>query len=229
MPPTAASPVMDDPLATNSDIPMQEFLLRTAVPRSKPGTDSLPDAAELGPRLRRLRQDRGLTLQDASGLSGVSTSTFSKIERNELSPTVSVLQRIALGLRVELVSLLGGEAGPRETFRGRRSIVRAGEGSAYATRTCDNVLLCADLKDKRITPILTRVTARQPEEYPAWAKSDAEIFLMVLEGNLVVHSRIYEPLELNKGDALYYDAGAEHSWTSKGKEDALVLWVLTPI
>ncbi|WP_205995599.1 helix-turn-helix domain-containing protein [Pseudolabrys sp. FHR47] len=188
--------------------------------------DDSRSPVDVGARLHRIRKARRLTLQDASAQTGVSASAFSKIERNELSPTISTMQRIAEGLGVELVTLLGGQDDEPAGLGGRRSITRAGAGSAHATATCNNVLLCADLKNKRATPILTTVTARSPDEYAAWAKSDAEIFVMVLEGTLVVHSRLYEPLELNKGDSVYYDATTEHTWTSKGAKDAVVLWVL---
>lgn len=181
---------------------------------------------DIGKRLLNVRKSRRLTLQDASRLTGVSASAFSKIERNELSPTISTMQRIAQGLEIELVTLLADHADDAGAFRGRRSVTRAGQGSRHTTGTCNNTLLCADLKNKRATPILTTVTARSTEEYPTWAKSEAEIFVMVLEGTLVVHSRIYEPLVLNKGDSVYYDASTEHTWTSSGLQDAVVLWVL---
>ncbi len=185
---------------------------------------------DVGARLLKLRKSRRLTLQDVSALTGVSASAFSKIERNELSPTISTMQRIAHGLEVELVTLLSADQDSAAFgFPGRRSISRAGSGSKHATGTCNNVLLCADLKNKRATPILTTVTARSPDEYPTWAKSDAEIFVMVQEGTLVVHSRLYEPLELNKGDSVYYDATTEHTWTSKGPTNAVVLWVLVDL
>ena len=192
--------------------------------------DAARGGIAIGAQLLKLRKSRGLTLQDVSAMTGVSASAFSKIERNELSPTISTMQRIAHGLEVELVTLLSsGEQGSAVSFAGRRSISRAGGGSKHATGTCNNVLLCADLKNKRATPILTTVTARSPDEYAAWAKSDAEIFVMVMEGTLIVHSRLYEPLELNKGDSVYYDATTEHTWTSKGPTDAVVLWVLVDL
>ncbi|RXT43546.1 XRE family transcriptional regulator [Bosea sp. Tri-44] len=185
---------------------------------------------DIGARLLKLRKSRRLTLQDVSAMTGVSASAFSKIERNELSPTISTIQRIAHGLEVELVTLLSAEDEVNPvSFAGRRSISRAGSGSKHTTGTCNNVLLCADLKNKRATPILTTVTARSPDEYAAWAKSEAEIFVTVLEGTLVVHSRLYEPLELNKGDSVYYDATTEHTWTSRGPTDAVVLWVLVDL
>lgn len=193
------------------------------------GSDDSKAPVDIGNRLHKIRKARRLTLQDASTLTGVSASAFSKIERNELSPTISTMQRIAEGLGVELVTLVDGQNDEPAGFGGRRSITRAGAGSAHNTGTCNNVLLCADLKNKRATPILTTVTARSTDEYAAWAKSDAEIFVTVLEGTLVVHSRLYEPLELNKGDSVYYDATTEHTWTSKGPKDAVVLWVLVNI
>jgi quercetin dioxygenase-like cupin family protein len=139
------------------------------------------------------------------------------------------MQRIATGLGVELVTLIAEQGTDLAAFGGRRSVSRAGTGSQHITGTCNNALLCADLKNKRATPILTTVTARSPDEYKAWARSDAEVFVMVLEGTLVVHSRLYEPLELNKGDSVYYDATTEHTWTSTGPQDAVVLWVLVDL
>jgi len=190
-------------------------------------------SVNIGLRLYNLRKSRRLTLQEASAATGVSASAFSKIERNELSPTISTMKRIAEGLGLELTTLLtdqDSEAVPAPvTVSGRRSINRAGAGSLHATSTCSNVLLSADMKNKRATPILTTVTARSPDEYPAWAKSDAEIFVMVLDGTLVVHSQLYEPLHLYKGDSVYYDATTEHTWTSAGPGDAVVLWVLVNI
>lgn len=186
-------------------------------------------SVNIGLRLLSLRKSRRLTLQDASAATGVSASAFSKIERNELSPTISTMKRIAEGLGIELMTLLTDQDSEPVTVSGRRSINRAGAGSHHTTGTCNNVLLCADLKNKRATPILTTVTARSPDEYPAWAKSEAEIFVMVLEGTLIVHSRLYEPLQLHKGDSVYYDATTEHTWTAGGPGDAVVIWVLVNI
>lgn len=189
-------------------------------------TDDASGELDIGSRLHDIRKSRDLTLQDAARITGVSASAFSKIERNELSPTISTMQRIAQGLGVELTSLLSGQDNAVTAY-GRRSVTRKGHGSTHATMTCNNVLLCSDIRNKRITPILTTVTARAPDDYSNWAKSDAEIFLTVLEGTLIVHSRIYEPLTLNEGDSLYYDANTEHVWTSYGVKDAKILWVLT--
>ena len=83
----------------------------------------------------------------------------------------------------------------------------------------------AELRNKRMLPIRTRVTARTPDEYAEWAVHPGEIFVYVLQGALVVHSQLYEPVCLAQGDSIYYDAAAGTKWTSAGPEDAEVLWV----
>ena len=180
---------------------------------------------EVGAKLQRLRRDRGWTLQEASRATGISISALSKIEREELSPTVTTLSRIATGFCVEVASLLTDNAG---NATGRRSITRAKDGTLSPTGTCDNVWLCNDLARKKMTPIRTRVRARSVEDYSEWASYDAELFLTVLKGTLVVHSEMYAPAVLNEGDSIYYDANGRHVWTSEGDSDAIVLWVFTP-
>ncbi|MDR6104629.1 transcriptional regulator with XRE-family HTH domain [Agrobacterium larrymoorei] len=187
--------------------------------------ETSPADVDIGARLYDIRKGRKLTLQDISRATGVSASAFSKIERNELSPTIGTLQRIAQGLGVDMMELLSDQSSNQQTY-GRRSITRAGDGKQHDSNTCANTLLCSDLRNKKMTPILTYVSARSPDDYKAWAKSEAEIFLTVLEGTLVVHSRIYEPLVLSTGDSYYYDANVEHAWTSASEKDAKVLWVL---
>lgn len=186
------------------------------------------EAAEtaVSERVVGLRKERGLTLQDCARMSGVAASTLSKIERNELSPTISTLQKIATGFDLEVTELLSASR-PAVGGQGRRAVSRAGEGKAHVSLTCSNFLLCNDLKHKSMVPIRTRVTARSTDEYAVWANSEAEIFLWVVSGRMLLHSRIYEPLELEPGDSVYYDASSEHCWTTLGDEDAEVIWVMT--
>lgn len=185
--------------------------------------------ADMGRKIAALRKERGWTLQQASQMAGVAASTLSKIERNEISPTISTLTRIATGYGLDVIQVLSNreeETAP-QPLAGRRSITRAGAGRSYTSGTCMNELLCHDLKHKRMTPLYTRIGARSVDDYTNWPKSETEIFLYVVKGTLVVSSRLYEPIELNEGDSMYYDASTEHLWTSKGSADAEILWVIT--
>ncbi len=46
--------------------------------------------SDFGERLRALRKDRQMTLQQASKVTGVAQSTLSKMENNQLSPTFNL-------------------------------------------------------------------------------------------------------------------------------------------
>ncbi|MEJ8574373.1 XRE family transcriptional regulator [Microbaculum marinum] len=183
-----------------------------------------PKVLEVGAKLQQLRRERSWTLHEASRATGISVSTLSKIEREALSPTVTTLSRIATGFGIEAATLLTDDSGGAT---GRRSITRSDDGKLSPTGTCDNVWLCSDLAQKKMAPIRTRVRARDISEYSEWARYNAEVFVTVLSGTLVVHSDIYAPVVLNEGDSMYYDANAGHVWTSEGEQDAVVLWVHT--
>ena len=60
-------------------------------------------------RLRDLRAQRGLTLDELAEQSGVSRSMISLIERAESSPTARVLDKLAASLGVTLASLFAEE------------------------------------------------------------------------------------------------------------------------
>lgn len=195
---------------------------RPADQEGRPSTGRAP-AIDIGRRVRTLRRERKWTLHQASDQTGMSLSALSKIERGELSPTLSSLEKLAAGFGVDVVGLLGSEAGPRAP--GRRSINRRSDGVLHQTATCRNFWLAADLRRKRMLPIRTLVTAREPEEYTEWQVHPGEIFVYVLRGTLVVHSELYEPERLEEGDSIYYDAAAGTKWTCLGPETAEVLWV----
>lgn len=194
-----------------------------AVRSSRLGGPETEDPADVGLRVAQLRHDYGWTLQETARRTGVAFSTLSKIERRELSPTVTTLTKIARGMNLTLGQLL--ETAPPTGGLARRSIARRSDGSITKTGTCDNIVLCSDLTNRKMTPIRTIVRARELTSYEEWASYKAEIFLTVLRGVLIIHSQNYAPVRLEVGDSIYYDAASGHLWTSEGEQDAEVLWV----
>ena len=47
----------------------------------------------------------------------------------------------------------------------------------------------------------------------------------MLEGAVELHTDLYEPVRLEAGDSIYYDARMGHLCVSVSAEDALVLWI----
>lgn len=66
-------------------------------------------SSNIGNVLKRVRFERGLTLEDTSNLTGVSKAMLGQIERGESNPTVSILWKIASGLKISFSELLSGE------------------------------------------------------------------------------------------------------------------------
>lgn len=71
--------------------------------------------AEVGPRLKRLRAQRGVTLATLSTHTGISTSTLSRLESGQRRPSLELLLPIARAHQVPLDELIGttGVGDPR--------------------------------------------------------------------------------------------------------------------
>jgi transcriptional regulator with XRE-family HTH domain len=68
----------------------------------------LPEILDaIGPRLRRLRRARGLTLTAVAELTGLSVSTLSRVETGRRQPTLDALIPLARVYRVSLDQLVG--------------------------------------------------------------------------------------------------------------------------
>lgn len=60
----------------------------------------------IGENIRRLRNNRQMTLQDLADVSNVSKSMLGQIERGEANPTISSIWRVANGLKVSFATLI---------------------------------------------------------------------------------------------------------------------------
>ncbi len=76
---------------------------------------------DIAQRLRALRQERGWTLAQTSERTGLSLSALSKIERGELSPTLSSVNKLAAGFEIDVVTLLAAEEAPVQALDGAAS------------------------------------------------------------------------------------------------------------
>lgn len=64
----------------------------------------------IGPRLRRLRKDRGLTLEALAATTGISVSTLSRLESGIRRPTLDLLIPLARAHHVALDQLVAAPA-----------------------------------------------------------------------------------------------------------------------
>jgi transcriptional regulator with XRE-family HTH domain len=180
---------------------------------------------DLGRRVRAARVTLSLTLENASRLCGVSRSTLSKVENGLMSPTFDVLQKIVLGLQIDLADLFG--AMQKSTAGGRRAVTRKDQGERHAYRGYQMELLATDLARKAMLPFRIRISAHTLDAFDDWGRHAGEEFLFVISGSVCLYSELYAPTYLNTGDSIYFDSRTGHAAVSTSEEDAEVLWMAT--
>jgi transcriptional regulator with XRE-family HTH domain len=183
--------------------------------------------AMIGSRLRKLRKDKALTLTTIAQRSGISTSTLSKIENDKVSPTFANLLKLADAFELPLASLIGGIDMAQAQTTARIAVTRAQDINFTRTQTYEMGALCADLRNKRMSPFLDRVHASAASVGDRLVQHVGEEFVYVLRGTLEIHTEHYQPLRLGPGDSAYFDSKMAHAYraASDGPAEMLMIWL----
>jgi transcriptional regulator with XRE-family HTH domain len=201
------------------------------MPETKVRGSSVAASSTLGGLIKLVRQQRGWTLRQMSDAVGIPLSTLAKVEGDKLSLTYDKLQQFTSALGMTMTEFLGqGEAAASigaqpPAVTGRRSLTKGGTSVQISTPNYDYAYLCADLRDKRMVPILTRIRAHNIHEFGDQVRHRGEEFIYVLEGTVEVHLQFYTPVVLQTGEGVYLDSTMGHAYVAKDCESALVLAV----
>lgn len=185
---------------------------------------ALPRVPTLGPKVRGLRKDQRKTLAEVSKATGLSISALSKIENDQVSPTFANLMRLAEGLGISLSDLVTLDENDR-SVSARMTISRKSDTKFRSTPKYDMYALCADLRNKRMTPLIERVKADDPSKIDGMIAHSGEEFFYVLSGSIEVHTEHYSPVRLDEGDSAYLDSSMAHTLVAVGGGDADILMV----
>ena len=179
------------------------------------------DEKQVGKNIKKIRKEKGLSLQKLADMVTLTKGYLSKIENSESAPPLSTLDKIANALSVEL-SILTSETMelPEET---RLCVTRKGKGRSLSTGTMHGYhyeLLAHKKSGKNMEPYIL---------YPSFTEEaifshEGEEFMYTMEGT---HEVTYdgEKYLLNEGDSIYYDSIVPHTGRSVGKKKARVLAV----
>ncbi len=174
-----------------------------------------------GAVLARLRAERGWTLADVAARTGVSISTLSKIENNQTSPAYGVLTRLASGLGIDFVHLIGGTGS--QMPKGVRAITRADTGTVFETTMGRYQALASELGGKMIEPMLIEIPVRKVLSERVRSSHKGEEFVFVLSGSVEFLMEPYAPTLLDKGDSVYFDGSLSHGFRAIGPAPAQIL------
>jgi len=162
--------------------------------------------AEIGRRVKRLREAANLSLDQLSRMSGVSKAMLSQVERSRANPTVVVLLKIAGGLGCSPDELLGPTEAPPSI-----TVLRHDDPRALFRRSADCVIrtLSPLGAEKNIEFYLLELAARGAlRSEPHFERT--EEFLAVAAGRIRVVSGD-QSVVLRRGDSAHYRADVRHA------------------
>ena len=183
-----------------------------------------PNIKEVAQRIRLLREDCDLTMQEMAEATGRSVAEYAAQESGEQDLSFTFLYKCAKVLGVDVIELLTGET---PHLRGY-SLVRAGDGLSIKRRAGFEYLHKAPhLQNKLAEPFL--VTAPYIEE-----EQDRPIHLSYHKGmefDYIISGKLrfaYENHveELGPGDTLMYDSGRGHGMIAIGGEPCVFLAIV---
>jgi transcriptional regulator with XRE-family HTH domain len=109
-------------------------------------------ASGLGPRLRLVREERGLSARELARRVGCSASLISQIERGISAPSVGVLYALATELAASLDYLFGVEPGPDAPASARPAALPDGHGLVQHAASRASIDLASGVRWERLTP-----------------------------------------------------------------------------
>lgn len=175
----------------------------------------------LGRRIRRIRQEKGLTLKQIEARVGVSATHISEIERGKTSPTIGALEKISTALEVPPSQLIDIPPIPDFRVRSRDDVRRI------------------QMQDGAVTlePLTSRDVGSDVSIFFATIQGNAmmdvvpghrgEEFCYVVDGFLevTVDGRSFV---LRKGDTIHFKATQSHQIRNLSADPVRTLWSVRP-
>ena len=170
-------------------------------------------ALNLGNKIRNLRKNRALTLQEVSHLTGLSKPLLSQIENNIAAPPIATLIKISTALGVKISHFFQDPE-----MNDRIVVVRKDE--RYSVKKLFHhkdeskvgyrwESLAYPMVGKQMEPFIVEIEPRKEDEL-LYNDHTGEEFHFVMEGR--VEFRTAEQTHvLEKGDSLYFDSSIPHA------------------
>jgi transcriptional regulator with XRE-family HTH domain len=175
----------------------------------------------IGPRLRELRKQRGLTLAQLAAASECSEGFLSGVENGTNVPSISLLAVLAAVVGADLSSFFPTE------MPSKVSVYRAATPETLTISegaTEQYVLLSSRLDDPSYTALLHRVS---PTSDAATYLHYGERFGVVLAGEVELtfgaSTRTLVP-----GDTMHYSPRTDHRLSVRSADGAEILWLVAP-
>lgn len=179
---------------------------------------------KIGKRMRELRKEKNMTLEELSEKSGVALATLSRMENNKMMGTLKSHNSICKALGVSIATLYRELEDESKTVESVSKKMRT-EHFVHA-RKAKYELLVSRTMDKKIMPLMIKMDAGG-ETQKEQNKPGVEKFVYIISGNITAEVGAVT-YDLKREDSLYFDASLPHSFINKGKAEAEAICIISP-
>jgi transcriptional regulator with XRE-family HTH domain len=180
-----------------------------------------PDAAEVGIRIRRLRQVHGMSQRKLAELAGITNGAISMIEQNRVSPSVASLKKVLEVFGLSLADFFAEDFVPdTQIFYRASELTRIADGPVVLRQ------VGASMAQQNLQ-ILHETYAVGGDTGPAMLSHEGE------EGGVVVSGQIEVTVSgrsevLGPGDAYSFNSRLPHRFRNVGTQDCEIVSGCTP-
>jgi transcriptional regulator with XRE-family HTH domain len=167
-----------------------------------------------------MREQQGLTLEQASEISGISTSHLSRLESSDRQPSVASLLALSAAFGVPVGALFGETQGPTPIGFSLPEETRH-ESNGLTVASCSGYAGSSVIDALRVTVTPERLT-------PAPARHPGEEWLYVLSGDLHLE---YDGdfYVLSAGTTAHFNAEVPHRLSAEGTAAEILLVAAKPV
>lgn len=177
----------------------------------------------IGVNIKRLREDKQITLRTLAKNVNISPSFLSQIETGKALPSLDTLKNIANCLSTTIGSLIGENEptvqSPVVRPEERKHVEQLGTG-------VNIYLLTSPDPNKQMEPLLFKLNPNAISGQTLY-KHFGQEFILVIKGTMEItlNDAVYV---LRKGDSIYFNANTPHSFKNLSKDETEAIWVVTP-
>jgi len=177
----------------------------------------------IGQRIKELRSQRGLTLEEVAEKSGCTPGFISQLERNKAAPSITTLYSIAEALGVKVTDFFPDSINTTKVMRHdhRKDFHFQGSAIVYS-------LLSTKFSHGALASfLLTMRPANQALPTDEFRAHMGEELVYVLEGvlRLWIGDGFYD---LYPGDSVYFKSTAKHRLENRSNQLVIALSLITP-
>ena len=169
--------------------------------------------------IRRLREEKKLSMDELVRLSGVSKSMLAQIERGDGNPTISTLWKISNGMKVPFDALTVRPKSPYEIVKTSDIQPLLEDGGKVK-----NFSLFPDNENRRFAVYYLELDEGSYWESEPHLKGTSE-FITIYTGKIQIHAGGQDFI-VEKGESIRFEADTAHSYKNVGNETAILHMIL---